>query len=144
MSSKTGCVTSCRRMMSSSCFYKKSSRPILGFLAMPLMLRVANLLISGIASHTKVEDASFLKGDDSRSPLSPLPSHRRSVVPSVDLQFWGAFGTGRLLTFASRPGSSRPSFPPLLHSKVPPFTSMLSLMGRPFSLLGCRLTGCCS
>ena len=43
-------------------------------------------------------------------------------------------------------GARRPSsFPPLLHSKVPPSTSMLSLMGRPLSSLpDCRLTGCCS
>jgi hypothetical protein len=57
---------------------------------MLLMLRVAILKISGIASLTKVGNASFLKGNNSRSPRSTPPSHRRTVVLSVDLQFLGA------------------------------------------------------
>jgi len=62
---------------------------------MPLMLKVAILLISGIVILTRVGNASLLKGSDSRSPGSTPPSHRRSVVLFVDLKIFGPFGTGR-------------------------------------------------
>ena len=74
--------------MSIFCFCKKSSSiAILGGVAMPLLLRVASL--------NKVGSTSSLKGSDSHSPRSTPPSHRRSVVLFVDIQFFVPFGTGR-------------------------------------------------